>query len=187
MLVKRANPVLRDVDRLFGILSAQRDQLAQLASDSDEILRPLARERAHVAGFFTNAGAAAQASSERGAQLEESLRKFPTFLREFRLTMRSLQGFSDAATPVFADFGKAAPVADRRDPDPDPVLGGDDGGAEEPRRRRRSLRPDLPRSRPGRAQGDANWRKSGVVADRPNWRSSSPASKRPTAGTAWSN
>jgi phospholipid/cholesterol/gamma-HCH transport system substrate-binding protein len=109
VLVKRANPVLRDVDRLFGILSAQRDRLAQLASDSDEILRPFARERAHVAGFFSNAGAAAQASSERGEQLEESLQKFPTFLREFRLTMRSLQGFSDAAAPVFSDLGKAAP------------------------------------------------------------------------------
>jgi len=109
VLVKRANPVLRDVDRLFGILSAQRDQLAQLTSDSDAILRPFARERAHVAGFFANAGAAAQASSEKGPELEEALQKFPTFLREFRLTMRSLQGFSDAAAPVFADLGKAAP------------------------------------------------------------------------------
>jgi len=110
VLVKRANPVLRDVDRLFGILSAQRDRLAQLASDSDEILRPFARERAHVAGFFSNAGAAAQASAERGPQLEESLQKLPTFLREFRLTMGSLQTFSDAATPVFADLGEAAPA-----------------------------------------------------------------------------
>jgi hypothetical protein len=109
VLVKRANPVLRDVDRLFGILSAQRNQLAQLASDSEEILRPLSRESTHVAGFFSNAGAAAQASSEHGAQLEESLRKFPTFLTEFRKTMRELQGFSDAATPVFEDFGTAAP------------------------------------------------------------------------------
>jgi ABC-type transporter Mla subunit MlaD len=109
VLVKRANPFLRDVDRLFGILSDQRDQLAQLTSDSDEILRPFARERAHVAGFFANAGAAAQASSERGPQLEAALRKFPTFLREFRLTMRSLQGFSDAARPTFAYLGEAAP------------------------------------------------------------------------------
>jgi ABC-type transporter Mla subunit MlaD len=107
--VKRANPVLRDVTRLIGKLNSQRDRLTQLASDSEKILGPLSRERAHVAGFFTNAGAAAQASSERGADLEASLRKFPAFLREFRLTMRSLQGFSDAATPVFTDLGKAAP------------------------------------------------------------------------------
>jgi phospholipid/cholesterol/gamma-HCH transport system substrate-binding protein len=109
VLVKRANPVLRDVDRLFGILSAQRNQLAQLASNSEEILAPLSRERSHVAGFFTNAGAAAEASSERGPELEEALQKFPTFLREFRQTMISLKSFSDAGTPLFEDFGTAAP------------------------------------------------------------------------------
>jgi ABC-type transporter Mla subunit MlaD len=109
VLVKRANPVLRDADRLFGILSSQRDRLAQLTADSDAILQPLARERSHFAGFIANSGAAAQATAEHGAQLEESLQKFPTFLREFRQTMRSLQGFSDAAAPVFTDLGKAAP------------------------------------------------------------------------------
>jgi ABC-type transporter Mla subunit MlaD len=109
VLVKRANPVLRDVDRLFGILSSQRDELAQLASDSNDILGPLSRERSHVAGFFTNAGAAAEASSEKGPELEEALQKFPTFLREFRKTMVSLKSFSDAGTPLFEDFGTAAP------------------------------------------------------------------------------
>jgi len=109
VLVKRANPILRDVDRLFEILYDQRDELAQLTSDSDAILGPLARERRHVAGFFSNAGAAAQASSERGEQLEEALQKFPTFLTEFRTTMRNLGGFADAATPVMEDLGKAAP------------------------------------------------------------------------------
>lgn len=108
-VVKRANPVLRDVDRLFGILAAQREQLAKLASDSEAILGPLSRERASVAGFFSNSGATAEASAERGEELQASLRKFPEFLREFRLTMRSLQTFSDAATPVFADLGRAAP------------------------------------------------------------------------------
>jgi phospholipid/cholesterol/gamma-HCH transport system substrate-binding protein len=108
--VKRANPVLRDLDRFLLILRNQRNQLAQLAADSEQILGPLSRERTSVAGFFANAGAAGQASSERGADLEASLRKFPEFLREFRLTMRSLAGFSDAAAPVFVDLGKAAPA-----------------------------------------------------------------------------
>jgi phospholipid/cholesterol/gamma-HCH transport system substrate-binding protein len=109
VLVKRANPVLRDVDRLFGILSAQRDQLAQLASDSEQILRPLSRERAHVVDFFANAGASAEASAERGEQLEAAFQKLPKFLAEFRTTMRGLQGFSEAGAPVFEDLGKAAP------------------------------------------------------------------------------
>jgi ABC-type transporter Mla subunit MlaD len=109
VLVKRANPVLRDVDTLFGVLSAQRKQLAQLASDSDAILTPLARERRAVAGFFTNSGAAAEASAEKGPELEEALQKFPTFLAEFRQTMKSLKTFSDAGTPLLEDFGTAAP------------------------------------------------------------------------------
>jgi phospholipid/cholesterol/gamma-HCH transport system substrate-binding protein len=107
--VKRANPALRDVDRLLGILNDQRDQLTQLSADSEQILGPLSRERAQVAGFFTNSGAAAEATTERGKDLEASLQKFPAFLRQFRTTMHSLQGFSDVATPVFTDLGKAAP------------------------------------------------------------------------------
>lgn len=107
--VMRANPALRDVVRLIGILNDQRDQLTKLAGDSEQILGPLSRERAQVAGFFTNSGAAAQATTEKGKALEESLQKFPAFLREFRTTLRSLQGFSDAATPTFAALGKAAP------------------------------------------------------------------------------
>lgn len=109
VLVKRANPVLRDVDRLFGILSAQRKELAQLTSDSDAILGPLSRERAAFAGFLSNSGAAAEASAEKGPELEEALQKFPTFLAEFRQTMASLKEFSDAGTPLFEDFGTAAP------------------------------------------------------------------------------
>jgi ABC-type transporter Mla subunit MlaD len=108
-LVKRANPVLRDADRVFGILSAQRKQLAQLAADSDAVLAPLAREREHFAGFITNSGAAAEASAEKGPELEEALRKFPVFLGEFRETMKDLKTFSDAGAPLFEDFGTAAP------------------------------------------------------------------------------
>lgn len=108
-VVMRANPALRDVVRLIGILNDQRDQLTQLSADSEQILGPLSRERAQVAGFFTNSGAAAEATTERGKDLEASLQKFPAFLRQFRTTMRSLGAFSTAATPVFADLGKAAP------------------------------------------------------------------------------
>ena len=108
--VKRANPVLRDADRVFGILNAQRDQLAQLASDSEEILGPLSRERSSVAGFFANAGAAAQASTEKGPALEASLQKLPAFLRELRQTMGSFEYFSNSGTPVVEALGKAAPA-----------------------------------------------------------------------------
>ena len=109
-VVKRANPVLRDVDRVFGILNAQRDRLAQLSADSEKILGPLSRERRSVAGFFSNAGVAAQASAEKGADVEASLRKLPGSLRELRQTMASFQYFSKAGTPVSESLAKAAPA-----------------------------------------------------------------------------
>jgi phospholipid/cholesterol/gamma-HCH transport system substrate-binding protein len=108
--VKRANPLLRDTTRLIGILSQQRERLAQLNTDSEQILAAMSRERASVAGFFSNAGAAAEASAERGEDLEASFRKLPQFLRELRQTMRGLQGFSDAAAPVFTDLERATPA-----------------------------------------------------------------------------
>jgi phospholipid/cholesterol/gamma-HCH transport system substrate-binding protein len=109
VLVKRANPTLREVDRLFKLLTEQKDELAQLAVNSEEILGPLSRESQHVAGFLANSGTAAQASAEHGPELEAALQKFPRFLTEFKLTMRKLEGFSDAARPVFEELGKAAP------------------------------------------------------------------------------
>jgi phospholipid/cholesterol/gamma-HCH transport system substrate-binding protein len=112
-IIERSNPVLRDVNKLLGTLAAQRNRLAQLSADSEQILTALSRERTSVAGFFSNAGAAAQASAERGPSLEASFNKLPAFLREFRKTMRGLQGFSDAAAPVFADFGRATPALTR--------------------------------------------------------------------------
>jgi ABC-type transporter Mla subunit MlaD len=107
--IKGANPTLRSVDKLFGELTEQKDQLAQLAAESQEILEPLTQEKEHVVGFLAHSGEAAEASSEHGAELESALQKFPTFLVEFRETMKNLKEFSDAGTPLLEDLGEAAP------------------------------------------------------------------------------
>lgn len=107
--LKRANPTLRDVDLLFKQLTEQKDQLAQLAADSKEILEPLTREKEHLVGFLAHSGEAAAASSAHGPELEEALQKFPRFLSEFRTTMANLKEFSDAGTPLLEDLGVAAP------------------------------------------------------------------------------
>jgi phospholipid/cholesterol/gamma-HCH transport system substrate-binding protein len=107
--IKKANPTLRSVDKLFGQLTEQKDQLAELAAESQEILEPLTEEKEHVVGFLAHSGEAAEASSEHGAELEAALQKFPTFLVEFRETMSNLKEFSDAGTPLLEDLGEAAP------------------------------------------------------------------------------
>ncbi len=108
-IVNRANPTLREVNRVFGILADQNKDLARLAANGDEIMRPLARERRHLAGFIKNSGEAAEASAEYSNEIRESWRKFPAFLKEFRATMVDLGGFAEEASPVAADLKEAAP------------------------------------------------------------------------------
>ena len=107
--IEKANPTLRDVDKIFGELTEQKDQLADLAAESQEILEPLTREKEHVVGFLAHSGEAAEASSAHGAELEAALQKFPRFLVEFRQTMGNLKEFSDAGTPLLEELGVAAP------------------------------------------------------------------------------
>lgn len=109
-IVERANPAMREVNKVFGILTRQRRQLAQLTADSDQIMRPLARERQRVVGFMRNSGEAAEASAEYSDQIRESFNKFPIFLREFRQTMGELGGFAEAGTPLARDLNEAAPA-----------------------------------------------------------------------------
>jgi phospholipid/cholesterol/gamma-HCH transport system substrate-binding protein len=108
-VIDRANPALRQTDRVLNILAQQSRQLASLASDGDTVLEPLARNRQHVTGFFRNAAIAGQATAERSEDLEESIRKFPATLREVRLTMTKLRGFAEQGVPLFTDLNRAAP------------------------------------------------------------------------------
>jgi phospholipid/cholesterol/gamma-HCH transport system substrate-binding protein len=108
-VIDRANPALRQTDRVLAILAEQNQQLASLASNGDQVLEPLARNRAHITSFFHNAAIAGQATAERSGDLEESLRKFPATLRQVRLTSSKLKEFADQGTPLFTDLNVAAP------------------------------------------------------------------------------
>lgn len=109
-IIDRANPALRNTDRVLKILADQNRRLASLASDGDAVLEPLARYRTSITGFFANAATAGQATAERGDDLEAGLNKLPATLRETRLAMGSLKDFADQGTPVLADLGAAAPA-----------------------------------------------------------------------------
>jgi phospholipid/cholesterol/gamma-HCH transport system substrate-binding protein len=112
-IIRRADPALRQTDRVLAELASQNQQLSRLARDSDTILGPFARERRAVAGFINNANTAAEATAERSKDLEAGFQRFPRALRELRLTMAKLHAFSDQATPVFAQFRAGAPAIAR--------------------------------------------------------------------------
>ena len=108
-IVDRANPALRETNQVINILAQQSQQLADLASNGDTVLEPLARERSSITGFFRNAGVAGAAAAERSDDIEEGLAKFPRTLREVRLTMASLKKFADEGTPLSEDLAAAGP------------------------------------------------------------------------------
>ena len=106
-VIDRANPALRETDRVLAILASQNRQLESLAVNGDRSLEPLARNRQHISNFFRNAAISGEATAERSADLEEGLRKFPETLHQVRLTMTKLKAFADEGTPLFTDLNTA--------------------------------------------------------------------------------
>ncbi len=112
-IVLRADPALRETNKVLAILASQNKQLAKLAQDSDTSLAPLARERAHLTGFLRGAATVNAATAERGSDLQRNIALLPQTLREVRSTMGDLGRFSDAARPVFSELLGAAPAITR--------------------------------------------------------------------------
>jgi virulence factor Mce-like protein len=111
--ITNADPALKETDKVLAILADQNRVLAGLARNSDTILAPLARDRAKVADFVSQANTTNQAVAERSTDLEQNIAKLPAFLRELEPTMQRLGGLSDQMTPVLTDLGKEAPSINR--------------------------------------------------------------------------
>lgn len=112
-IIDRANPALRETNEVLAILAKQSKALETLASDGDQVLAPLARDRDRIGSFIRNATITAEATAERRVELEQNFQKLPGFLREVRLTMPELQSFADQATPTIGALGDAAPALTR--------------------------------------------------------------------------
>jgi ABC-type transporter Mla subunit MlaD len=107
-IIERADPALRQTDRVLAILASQNQTLAGLARDSDTVLAPLARERGHITGFFRNANTTNAAVLERKADFEAGLQRLPKGLHELKLTMASLRGLTEQGIPLFTDLNAGA-------------------------------------------------------------------------------
>src|SRR3954447_1355542 len=111
--IHRANPALRETDKVLAILAKQNKVLADLAVSSDRVLSPLAGKRARIAHFINAANETGTATAERSADIERTFERFPGFLRELRPTLQQLGDFADQTTPVLVDLHTAAPDLDR--------------------------------------------------------------------------
>ena len=108
-VILRANPALREFDRVLQILQSENKVLVNLAVDSDKALQPFARVREHVAEFLAQSNTVAKASAAQRGALERNLQLFPPFLRELTPAMQRIERFADQTLPTFTSLNKAAP------------------------------------------------------------------------------
>jgi phospholipid/cholesterol/gamma-HCH transport system substrate-binding protein len=112
-VIHRANPALRETDKVLKQLADENVTLKNLASESDQALAPLARERGHLAGFIKNAGEVGAATAQKSRQIEASINKLPAFLRQLKPTLQDLGSVADEMTPTLTDLDRAAPGLSR--------------------------------------------------------------------------
>jgi ABC-type transporter Mla subunit MlaD len=113
-IIHRANPALGYTDQVLKILARQNRQLAQLATDSDKVLAPLAKVKTQIAGFVTHANTTSVASASRARDISRSFQLLPQFLRQLRPLMVSLGNLADQGTPLMASLGQSATALGRQ-------------------------------------------------------------------------
>ncbi|HEY3020571.1 MAG TPA: MlaD family protein [Solirubrobacteraceae bacterium] len=112
-VIRRADPALRETDKVLNILAEENRVLRDLAREGDRALAPLAERRRQVADFVDKAGSVAQATAEHRPALQRTFQRLPRFLEELRPTMVRLGAFADEAAPVTEDLGAEAPSLSR--------------------------------------------------------------------------
>jgi hypothetical protein len=108
--IRRANPALRETDKVLKILGDQRRVIADLTSNADTVVTRLADKRKEVTRFVREARDTASASAERRVDLRGQLQRFPVFLRELRPTMARLGEAADKQIPALTNLSRAAPL-----------------------------------------------------------------------------
>lgn len=108
-VILRADPALGYTDRVLKILAAQNRQLADLATNSNRVLGPLAKLKRELTGFVVQANTTSVASAARATDIARSFHLLPGFLRQLKPLMTDLGSLADQGTPVFNTLSQAAP------------------------------------------------------------------------------
>jgi phospholipid/cholesterol/gamma-HCH transport system substrate-binding protein len=112
-VILRANPALRETNRVLAILANENHILSKLSVDSDRALAPLAAVRKRVANYLVQSNVVASASARHETALSRNLADFPPFLEQLGPAMERIGKFADETTPVFTELGLDAPALNR--------------------------------------------------------------------------
>jgi ABC-type transporter Mla subunit MlaD len=108
-VVRRADPALRELDKVLGILAAQNKTLVNLAEESDRALAPVAGVKQQISDFIVGADTVSRASANQRGAIARNLAGFPPFLEQLGPAMERFGRFAEQTTPAFTDLKAAAP------------------------------------------------------------------------------
>jgi ABC-type transporter Mla subunit MlaD len=107
-ILDRFNPTFLNVNKILKILAKQNKNLVRMAVDGDKSLVRLARARKNITGMMKNADRAARATNAKQAELAETMKLMPAFLKELEETAPVLEDFADQSAPVAASARAAS-------------------------------------------------------------------------------
>jgi virulence factor Mce-like protein len=108
--IRRANPALRETDKVLEQLAEQRAVIRELTTNADRVVTRLADNRRDVSRFVREARDTAAASADRYDGLRKQFQEFPGFLRELRPTMQLLGEAADRQRPALVNLSNSAPL-----------------------------------------------------------------------------
>ncbi len=111
--IRRANPALRETDRVLAILREQRHTIRDLYRDADRVVGELAGGKEDVTRFVAEARDTAQVGAARPAQLRRQLRALSRFLAEATETMPLLATAAGRQQRAVADLHENATLLRR--------------------------------------------------------------------------
>jgi phospholipid/cholesterol/gamma-HCH transport system substrate-binding protein len=97
-----------DGNDLLTLLDAQSESVRGLVRGTGEVFGALTKDEGQLHDLIVNAGDTFDATARQQDALAESLRIFPTFLDESKLTFQRLERFSQDTDPLVQDLRPAA-------------------------------------------------------------------------------
>jgi phospholipid/cholesterol/gamma-HCH transport system substrate-binding protein len=108
-VIRRADPALRELDKVLAILASQNKVLVNLADESNRALAPVAGVKEDISNFVVSADTVARASANQRGAIAQNLAAFPGFLRQFGPAMERFGRLAEQTIPTFTDLKAAAP------------------------------------------------------------------------------
>lgn len=106
--IRRANPALRETDKVLAQLAKERNTIADLYRDAEVVIGRLADNKRDVGRFVVEARDTQQAYAAEADSLKAQFQRLPTFLRELRPTLQVLGRSVDAQTPALRNLDRSA-------------------------------------------------------------------------------